>query len=64
MNRYEKVDRDAAEWLPAQNRCWFAARAVAVRQRYGVDHVPAGRDAGGDGSLGPRSGPANGSALR
>ena len=21
VNRYEKVDRDAAEWLPAQNRC-------------------------------------------
>ena len=36
VNRYEKVDRDAAEWLPAQNRCWFAARAIAVRQRYGL----------------------------
>ncbi len=34
VNRYEKVDRDAAEWLPAQNRCWFAARVIAVRQRY------------------------------
>ena len=32
VNRYEKVDRDAAEWLPAQNRCWFASRVVAVRQ--------------------------------
>ena len=36
VNRYEKVDRDAAEWLPAQNRCWFAARVIAVRQRYGL----------------------------
>ena len=34
VNRYEKVDRDAAEWLPARNRCWFAARVIAVRQRY------------------------------
>ena len=34
VNRYEKVDRDAAEWQPAQNRCWFAARVIAVRQRY------------------------------
>ena len=34
VNRYEKVDRDAAEWLPAQNRCWFAARVIAVRQRH------------------------------
>ena len=33
VNRYEKVALDAAEWLPAQNRCWFAARVVAVRQR-------------------------------
>ena len=36
VNRYEKVDRDAADWLPAQNRCWFAARVIAVRQRYGL----------------------------
>ena len=34
VNRHEKVDRDAAEWQPAQNRCWFAARVIAVRQRY------------------------------
>ena len=36
VNRYEKVAHDAAEWLPAQNRCWFAARVIAVRQRYGL----------------------------
>ena len=36
VNRYEKVDRDAAEWQPAQNRCWFAARVIAVRQRYSL----------------------------
>ena len=36
VNRYEKVDRDAAEWLPVQNHCWFAARVIAVRQRYGL----------------------------
>ena len=36
VNRYQKVDRDAAEWLPTQNRCWFAARVIAVRQRYGL----------------------------
>ena len=34
VNRYQKVDNDAAEWLPPQNRCWFAARVIAVRQRY------------------------------
>ena len=34
VNRYQKVDKDAAEWLPDQNRCWFAARVIAVRQKY------------------------------
>ena len=33
VNRYQKVDKDAAEWLPEQNRCWFAARVIAVRQK-------------------------------
>lgn len=36
VNRYQKVDHDAAEWLPSRNRCWFAARVIAVRQRYGL----------------------------
>ena len=34
VNRYDKVDRDAGEWLLPRNRCWFAARLIAVRQRY------------------------------
>ena len=34
LNRHQKSDRDAAEWLPEQNRCWFAARVVAVRRKY------------------------------
>ena len=37
LNRNQKGDRDAAEWLPDQNRCWFAARIVAVRQEYLID---------------------------
>ena len=36
VNRYQKVDNDAAEWLPPQNRCWYAARIIAVRQQYGL----------------------------
>ena len=36
MNRYQKRDHDAAEWLPDQNRCWFAARVVEVRRKYGL----------------------------
>ena len=34
LNRYRKRDHDAAEWLPARNRCWFAATIVAVRREY------------------------------
>ena len=30
------VARWTVEWQPAQNRCWFAARVIAVRQRYGL----------------------------
>ncbi len=36
VNRAQKVARDAAEWLPEKNRCWFAARVVEVRRRYGL----------------------------
>ena len=28
--------KDAAEWLPDLNHCWFASRVVEVRQRYGL----------------------------
>ena len=36
VNRHEKRAKDAAEWLPARNQCWFAARVVAVRQKYAL----------------------------
>ena len=36
VNRYEKSGRDAAEWVPDRNRCWFAARVVDVRRAYGL----------------------------
>ena len=31
---------DAGDWLPPMNRCWFAARVVAVKRKYAltVDH--------------------------
>lgn len=34
VNRHQKSGKDAAEWLPERNRCWFAATIVAVRQEY------------------------------
>ena len=36
VNREEKRHYDAAEWVPDKNRCWFAARVVAVRKKYGL----------------------------
>ena len=31
-----KCTLDPAEWLPPMNRCWFAARVVAVKRTYGL----------------------------
>ena len=36
VNRFQKRDHDAAEWLPPENMCWFAARVVEVRRKYGL----------------------------
>lgn len=38
VNRREKSDSDAADWLPplAANWCWFAARVTLVRDRYNL----------------------------
>lgn len=34
INRLAKKDRDAADWLPGSNRCWFAWRVLQVRLAY------------------------------
>ena len=36
LNRYRKVAKDAAEWLPEKNRCWFAQRVIEVRRAYSL----------------------------
>ena len=36
LNRYEKGAKDAADWLPDRNRCWFAATIIEVRRQYGL----------------------------
>ena len=36
VNRYQKGAKDVAEWTPDHNVCWFAARSLAVRQKYGL----------------------------
>ncbi len=34
LNRERKAAKDAREWLPARNTCWFADRVIKVRQKY------------------------------
>lgn len=34
LNRGEKIAKDAAEWLPDDNTCWYVARIVAVKRKY------------------------------
>lgn len=34
VNRHRKSGKDAAEWLPDLNQCWFTNRVVKVRQAY------------------------------
>ena len=36
VNRHEKSGKDAAEWIPVRNRCWFAGRVLAVKRAYGL----------------------------
>ena len=36
VNRHAKGGRDAGEWMPDRNRCWFAGRAIAVKRRHGL----------------------------
>ena len=36
LNRYQKVAKDAADWMPAQNRCWFANQIITVRRAYNL----------------------------
>ena len=36
LNRAIKRAKDAAEWMPQLNRCWFAQRVVAVKAKYGL----------------------------
>ncbi len=35
-----KCAKDAGEWLPPMNQCWFAARVVAVKRKYRLSVDP------------------------
>ena len=36
VNRHQKSDNDAAEWLRDLNQCWYVDRTVQVRREYGL----------------------------
>ena len=40
VNRHQKSGKDAADWLPELNQCWFAARTVQVKREYGLSVDP------------------------
>ena len=41
VNRDQKSDKDAAEWLPDVNQCWYADRIVQVKAKYNLTVDPA-----------------------
>ena len=43
VNRYEKGAKDAAEWQPRRNACWFVNRTLEVRRKYGLNIDRLGR---------------------
>ena len=36
VNRGQKSGKDAAEWMPRENACWFAGRVIEVRRKYNL----------------------------
>ena len=36
VNRHQKSAKDVAEWTPDLNACWFVARTLEVRRKYGL----------------------------
>ena len=45
VNRSQKGDRDAAEWMPARHGAWFAERVIQVKLGIRVERRSAERDA-------------------
>ena len=43
VNRHQKSGKDAAEWMPGLNQCWFANQVLQARLAYGltIDQVEA-----------------------
>ena len=36
VNRNQKSGKDAGEWIPDRNQCWFSGRVLEVKRAYGL----------------------------
>ena len=45
LNRYEKRDKDPANWLPENNRCWYVRKYLEIKRKYGLSMDQAEADA-------------------
>ena len=45
VNRWQKSDKDAGEWLPRVNQTWYATTIVLVKRKYGLSIDAQERDA-------------------
>ena len=45
VNRHQKVAKDASDWLPDLNQCWYVNRTVEVRREYDLTIDQAEADA-------------------
>ena len=36
VNRLQKFGKDASEWIPDRNRCWFAGQVLDLKRAYGL----------------------------
>ena len=36
LNRYRKGGKDPAEWLPEKNQCWYVAKYIEIKKKYGL----------------------------
>ena len=45
LNRHEKRDKDPANWLPENNRCWYVGKYLEIKRKYGLSMDQAEADA-------------------
>ena len=45
LNRHLKAAKDAAEWLPDENQCWYAHTIILVKRKYSLSVDQAESDA-------------------